>query len=146
MLYLVEGKDLPAMDYTGKSDPFINVLVVDGKGKTRQIYQTETIEQTLTPVWNESVRIKDSYLSSDNVAFRFNVYDRDAFTNDYMGHFEIPIADMKKSFENWFNLHPKPGKKNKEVSGLVLVKCVSQSDAVDTNKLLTEATQKNPCW
>ena len=28
MLYLVEGKDLPAMDYTGKSDPFINVLVL----------------------------------------------------------------------------------------------------------------------
>ena len=134
--------------------------------------------------------------------FRFNVYDRDAFSNDYMGHFEIPVVEMKKSFKKWFvggegkegrgkgeggrgkgeggrgkrrgrgkgegergrrcglvfffffsvlfifcllqryPLQPKPGKKSKDTSGAVLVRCVSQSDGVDTAKLHTEATQK----
>eukprot|EP00009_Paramoeba_aestuarina_P010857 CAMPEP_0201524248 /NCGR_PEP_ID=MMETSP0161_2-20130828/21195_1 /ASSEMBLY_ACC=CAM_ASM_000251 /TAXON_ID=180227 /ORGANISM="Neoparamoeba aestuarina, Strain SoJaBio B1-5/56/2" /LENGTH=459 /DNA_ID=CAMNT_0047923547 /DNA_START=250 /DNA_END=1629 /DNA_ORIENTATION=- len=130
------------MDYTGKSDPFICVMVIEPGKKARQIYQSEVIEQTLTPTWNESVRIKNTFLQDEGVVFRFDLYDKDAFSNDYMGHFEIPVTEMKKSFDKWFPLLPKKGKKASTVSGALKIKCVAQGDAVDTREMVAQASLK----
>ncbi len=47
----------------------------------------------------------DSYsfsLDPDVVSLSFAMYDRDAFSNDFMGTVEIPIAQFKTDFDAWY--------------------------------------------
>mmetsp|Transcript_8293 Transcript_8293/g.11118 ORF Transcript_8293/g.11118 Transcript_8293/m.11118 type:complete len:418 (-) Transcript_8293:122-1375(-) len=140
---IVEGKDLIACDDTGKSDPFVNVLVVKTVGKARQIFQTEVIDQTLEPVWNETVRIKHSYLVSDSaLAVRFDIFDRDPFKNDYMGHVELSVSKFKESFDDWFEVKPKAGKSASTVSGQIHLRNVVGNEASKLHQRAVELMGK----
>mmetsp|Transcript_9131 Transcript_9131/g.12259 ORF Transcript_9131/g.12259 Transcript_9131/m.12259 type:complete len:446 (+) Transcript_9131:71-1408(+) len=140
---VVEGKELIACDDTGKSDPFVNVLVIKTSGRHRQIFQTEVIDQNLTPVWNETVRIKHAYLSSDSVvSIRFDLFDRDPFKNDYMGHVELPVAKFKESFDEWFDVKPKPGKSASTVSGKLHLRNIVGGECSGLHKRASELIAK----
>lgn len=49
---VVEAKNLLAMDYNGKSDPYIVFSLTQDQHK--QKYKTKVISESLNPVWDES--------------------------------------------------------------------------------------------
>mmetsp|Transcript_6716 Transcript_6716/g.18972 ORF Transcript_6716/g.18972 Transcript_6716/m.18972 type:complete len:437 (+) Transcript_6716:126-1436(+) len=113
------GKDLIAMDTTGKSDPYIVVRVLKNEEKPKTIYTTEIINQTLNPTWNENLSIKQSSLSGAHT-LRFSIYDKDVLSDDFMGNVNIPVNRIQgENIDEWFTVEPKEGKKASKVSGTV---------------------------
>lgn len=82
-------------DYEGGSDPFARVTV---EGVT---YDTQHINNTLEPVWNEKFRFvcRDRESSMINV----EVWDHDLIANDCIGKVAIPLNTLKpgKRQEVW---------------------------------------------
>eukprot|EP00475_Leptophrys_vorax_P032002 TRINITY_DN4892_c1_g1_i3.p1 TRINITY_DN4892_c1_g1~~TRINITY_DN4892_c1_g1_i3.p1 ORF type:complete len:1239 (+),score=404.15 TRINITY_DN4892_c1_g1_i3:101-3817(+) len=98
----VEGKDLPAADSNGKSDPFIKIKIRDDTWKTRHV------DKTLNPVWNETHEFKDVPLSQEIIV---EVFDHDTLVDDKLGEVVVAIASISKepkgkdfATENWFLL------------------------------------------
>jgi WD40 repeat protein len=82
-----QGKDLPAMDLTGKSDPFVVVSVGHHSHKSRIIYQN------LNPVWNERYLFDDFDFEQDIIV---RIYDWDLLgAPEYMGHVAISLENLK---------------------------------------------------
>jgi len=118
--------------HTPRSLPFLISL---------HLSQTEYIEQTLEPVWNESMRIGSQILTDTDVtAIRILMYDKDAFSNDFMGALEIPIARFKTNFDEWFPLTTKSGKKDKSL-GTIHLRC-SSGAGKSSNNPFEEAHKK----
>jgi WD40 repeat protein len=82
-----QGKDLPAMDFTGKSDPFVVVSVGHHSHKSQVVYQN------LNPVWNERYLFDDFDFEQDIIV---RIYDWDLLGSpEYMGHVAFPLEPMK---------------------------------------------------
>ncbi|KXN74747.1 hypothetical protein CONCODRAFT_2058 [Conidiobolus coronatus NRRL 28638] len=52
ILTLIEAKDLKAVDSNGFSDPYVRIKV-----REKTLHESQIIKKSLTPVWNETVRI-----------------------------------------------------------------------------------------
>ncbi|KYR01334.1 Phosphatidylserine decarboxylase proenzyme 2 precursor [Tieghemostelium lacteum] len=88
---VVEAKNLPAMDFNGKSDPYIECF-----HSAEKLFTSEIIKKSLNPVWNHkhNIIIKKS---QENYSLSFKLWDWDkASKNDFIGEVEIEI---KKLFE-----------------------------------------------
>lgn len=76
-----EAKDLPARDFTNKSDPFVICkLCTNNDFKASNVYSFETTEkpQTLDPVWMESnPSTFGTDIKKDNVFMLFELFDKD---------------------------------------------------------------------
>jgi hypothetical protein len=94
-LRVVNGKDMPKMDFlTGKVDPFVTVTI-GGEGKVK----TRHIEAELDPVWNEDFTFQideDSTKSMDLTVLDWNLTK---YTE--IGIVIIPIKEIRegKSFK-----------------------------------------------
>ena len=103
---VVSGRDLPAGDSNGKSDPYVQLRV--GKGAVRK---TRAVRSTLDPQWREmfTFRVEDCLRQT----LFAEVWDKDSFSSDdYLGevkfHTRSLIAAPRAAA--WFSLQHKAGK------------------------------------
>uniref|UniRef100_A0A3Q2H4L1 RAS p21 protein activator 4 n=1 Tax=Equus caballus TaxID=9796 RepID=A0A3Q2H4L1_HORSE len=97
---IVEGKNLPAKDITGSSDPYC-IVKVDNE----PIIRTATVWKTLCPFWGEEYQV---YLSPSFHAVAFYVMDEDALSrDDVIGKVCLTrdiLAAHPKGFSGWAHL------------------------------------------
>lgn len=97
---IVEGKNLPAKDITGSSDPYC-IVKVDGE----PIIRTATMWKTLCPFWGEEYQV---HLPPTFHAVAFYVMDEDALSrDDVIGKVCLTrdtLATLPKGFTGWAHL------------------------------------------
>lgn len=77
---VIQGKDLPAMDLGGTSDPYVKVYIMPDKKKK---FDTKVHKKTLNPVFNETFtfqKLPFNEMSSKTLIFA--VFDHDAVGSD----------------------------------------------------------------
>ncbi|XP_055148694.1 ras GTPase-activating protein 4 isoform X3 [Symphalangus syndactylus] len=97
---IVEGKNLPAKDITGSSDPYC-IVKVDNE----PIIRTATVWKTLCPFWGEEYQV---HLLPTFHAVAFYVMDEDALSrDDVIGKVCLTrdtLASHPKGFSGWAHL------------------------------------------
>ncbi|XP_038393531.1 ras GTPase-activating protein 4B isoform X8 [Canis lupus familiaris] len=97
---IVEGKNLPAKDITGSSDPYC-IVKVDNE----PIIRTATVWKTLCPFWGEEYQV---HLPPTFHAVAFYVMDEDALSrDDVIGKVCLTrdtLAAHPKGFSGWAHL------------------------------------------
>ncbi|CAH3128724.1 unnamed protein product [Porites lobata] len=100
VITILQGKEMPAMDSNGLSDPFCVVRVNNSKK-----FKTNVAYETLTPVWNESVSIA---MPQGDDKINLDVFDKDVFQNDFMGTVSLSVDEVKdaskKGKPQWLKL------------------------------------------
>ncbi|XP_041504407.1 ras GTPase-activating protein 4B isoform X2 [Microtus oregoni] len=108
---IVEGKNLPAKDITGSSDPYC-IVKVDNE----PIIRTATVWKTLCPFWGEEYQV---HLPPTFHAVAFYVMDEDALSrDDVIGKVCLTrdmLASHPKGFSGWTHLMEVD--RNEEVQG-----------------------------
>ncbi|KAF8604948.1 tricalbin [Ceratobasidium sp. AG-I] len=85
---LLDGKELPAADRSGKSDPFV-VFTLNGS----KAFKSQTKKKTLVPEWNESFEVMVS--SRVGADFSLEVFDWNQVENSKsLGSGKIELADL----------------------------------------------------
>lgn len=100
---VIMAKGLRAADANGLSDPFCRVIV----GKRR--VQTKVIFETLTPRWDETFVFSSREVAAceegGDGMLRFQIWDRDTFTKDFLGqvlHRSIMTEEGRNSYSKRF--------------------------------------------
>ncbi|XP_036760377.2 ras GTPase-activating protein 4B isoform X4 [Manis pentadactyla] len=97
---IVEGKNLPAKDITGSSDPYCLVKV-----DNEPVIRTATVWKTLCPFWGEEYQV---HLPPTFHAVAFYVMDEDALSrDDVIGKVcftRDTLASHPKGFSGWVHL------------------------------------------
>ncbi|XP_019367018.1 PREDICTED: ras GTPase-activating protein 4-like [Gavialis gangeticus] len=97
---IVEGKNLPAKDITGSSDPYC-IVKIDNEA----IIRTATVWKTLSPFWGEEYEV---HLPPSFHNVSFYVMDEDALSrDDVIGKVCLPLdvlAKHPKGYSGWLNL------------------------------------------
>ncbi|KAK3749843.1 hypothetical protein QZH41_015502, partial [Actinostola sp. cb2023] len=82
------GRNLVAMDITGKSDPFVTMRTDDNVEK----FRSKVLQKTLNPVWNETVTIA---MPGDGEHVTLDVWDKDALSQEKMGSVVFTTSKLK---------------------------------------------------
>lgn len=83
---VVEARDLAAMDYNGRSDPYCVLHC----GQSR--FKTACIPRTLNPRWGETFRLE---LVPGAGKVQLDLYDHDLFTHDdFLGTVALAVEDL----------------------------------------------------
>ena len=107
---LLEGSNLPAKDVTGKSDPYV---VLYNSSFSQQV-KSKMKEQTLDPVWNETLML--TVEGTKDPCF-VSVWDFDRMSyDDFMGHGVILLEGLEDgaTHDVWVNLIDHDGQPLKE--------------------------------
>ncbi|XP_005986917.1 ras GTPase-activating protein 4 [Latimeria chalumnae] len=100
LIRIVEGKNLPAKDITGSSDPYC-IVKIDDEATIR----TATMWKTLSPFWGEEYNV---HLPSTFHSVSFYVMDEDALSrDDVIGKVCLSkevLAGHPQGFDGWLNL------------------------------------------
>lgn len=124
---VIQAEDLPGMDMSGTSDPYVKLYLLPEKKKK---VETKVHRKTLNPVFNETFIFKVSSISVLilyqnfilQVAFNeitaktlvFAIYDFDRFSkHDQIGQVLIPLGkiDLGAVIEEWKDIAPPPDDK-----------------------------------
>lgn len=104
---LIEGKELPARDLNGLSDPYVVMYVSSDKKKK---VKSSTHMKTLSPVWNENLNLN---VAHDEDTLEVTVYDFDRVSkDDIIGETSIPLKDIPNNGDakdGWYNLRNPEG-------------------------------------
>ncbi|XP_051568880.1 extended synaptotagmin-1 [Myxocyprinus asiaticus] len=104
-IHLLEARDLVAKDnmmggmVKGKSDPYVKIHIGD------MTFKSHVIKENLNPIWNE---MYEMILSPDNnLEVKFEVYDKDVDSDDFLGRFTLKLGHIINSQYNdeWFTLN-----------------------------------------
>uniref|UniRef100_K7FL47 Ras GTPase-activating protein 4-like n=1 Tax=Pelodiscus sinensis TaxID=13735 RepID=K7FL47_PELSI len=97
---IVEGKNLPAKDITGSSDPYC-IVKIDNEA----IIRTATVWKTLSPFWGEEYEV---HLPPTFHSVSFYVLDEDALSrDDVIGKVCVTrdvLTEHPKGYSGWRNL------------------------------------------
>lgn len=96
---MYKADNLAAADFTGKSDPFVVVQLVNSR------LQTNTEYKTLSPEWNKifTFKVKDVHEVLD-----VTVYDEDRDKKvEFLGRVMIPLLKIKNGEKVWYQLKDK---------------------------------------
>lgn len=110
---VISAEDLPAVDFMGKSDPFVVLTLKKAETKNK----TRVVNNSLNPVWNQTF----DFVVEDGLhdMLLVEVYDHDTFGKDYMGRVILTLTrailegEYKERFEldgaksGFLNLHLK---------------------------------------
>ncbi|BHF76205.1 Synaptotagmin-2 [Sparganum proliferum] len=102
---VIQATDLPGMDMSGTSDPYVKVYLMPEKKK----FETKVHRKTLNPVFNETFLFKVPYAEVAAKTLRFNVFDFDRFSkHDQIGQIVVPLGsvDLARVIEEWRDLLP----------------------------------------
>ncbi|XP_056606142.1 extended synaptotagmin-1 isoform X1 [Triplophysa dalaica] len=104
-LHLLEAQNLVAKDslmggmVKGKSDPYVKIHIRD------VTFKSHVIKENLNPTWNE---MYEMIMNPDpNLEVKFEVFDKDVDSDDFLGRFKLKLGDIIRSQYNdeWFNLN-----------------------------------------
>ncbi|KAK3577448.1 hypothetical protein CHS0354_032299 [Potamilus streckersoni] len=101
---VIQAADLPGMDMSGTSDPYVKVFLLPDKKKK---YETKVHRKTLNPVFNESFTFKVPYAEVGGKTLVLAVYDFDRFSkHDQIGQVQVPLnsVDLGQTLEMWKDL------------------------------------------
>lgn len=85
-IVVLRGRNLAAKDKNGTSDPFLVLSLGDSKDTTQYV------PKTLNPEWNHMCELPVS--SSKDLLLDIVCWDKDRFSKDYMGEFELALEDI----------------------------------------------------
>lgn len=94
-------------------------------------WQTEVIEGTLAPVFNQHLN-----LTVKNIADSIVVSVMDARKDEHLGQVTLKMGDiismtaMGKTMSDWFPLTSRPGKKDKWAGGMILIEAYIKNEEV----------------
>jgi synaptotagmin-1 len=112
---VIQAQELPAMDMSGTSDPYVKVYVLPDKKKK---FETKVYRKTLNPVFNETFIFKNlAYGEISGRTLVFAVYDFDRFSrHDQIGEVQIALntVDLGKVIREIKDLSPPPGEREAE--------------------------------
>jgi len=112
---VIQAQELPAMDMSGTSDPYVKVYVLPDKKKK---FETKVYRKTLNPIFNETFIFKNlPYGEIGGKTLVFSVYDFDRFSrHDQIGEVQIPLSsvDLGKVIREIRDISPPPGDKEAE--------------------------------
>jgi len=115
---VIQAADLPGMDMSGTSDPYVKVYLLPDKKKK---HETKVHRKTNNPVFNETFVFKNvPYADMGSKILTFSIYDFDRFSkHDQIGIIKIPLqsVDLGRCVEEWRDL------------------CSPESDSEKENKL-----------
>ncbi|KAH3727087.1 hypothetical protein DPMN_053014 [Dreissena polymorpha] len=101
---VIQAADLPGMDMSGTSDPYVKVYLLPDKKKK---HETKVHRKTLNPVFNETFIFKVPFAEVAAKTLVFAVYDFDRFSkHDQIGQVQVPLnqVDLGKTLEEWRDL------------------------------------------
>ncbi|KFM78196.1 Synaptotagmin 1, partial [Stegodyphus mimosarum] len=113
---VIQAEDLPGMDMSGTSDPYVKVYLLPDKKKK---YETKVHRKTLNPVFNETFNFKIPYSETASKTLVFAIFDFDRFSkHDQIGEVKLPLntLDLAQTIEEWKDLtsvEGEPGQENK---------------------------------
>ncbi|KAK7494505.1 hypothetical protein BaRGS_00014158 [Batillaria attramentaria] len=111
---VIQAADLPGMDMSGTSDPYVKVYLLPDKKKK---YETKVHRKTLNPVFNETFTFKAPYAEIGSKTLTFAVYDFDRFSkHDQIGQVQVPLnsIDLGRVIEEWRDLASPDSESEKE--------------------------------
>ncbi|KAK8241866.1 phosphatidylserine decarboxylase proenzyme [Phyllosticta capitalensis] len=116
---VLKGRNLAAKDKGGTSDPYLVLTLGDAKEAT------PAIAKTLNPEWNQTFDLPIT--GSQSLLLEGVCWDKDRFSKDYMGEFDVALEDILSAGLNlqeprWFALESRrSGRKSSHVTGEVLL-------------------------
>ncbi|KAK2712296.1 hypothetical protein QYM36_011104 [Artemia franciscana] len=116
ILKVMQAKDLPAMDLTGTSDPYVKVVLLPDK---KHKLETKIKRRTLNPKWNETFYFEGFPIQKlQTRVLHLHVFDYDRFSkDDSIGEVFVPLCqiDLTSKPVYWRALKPPPKYKCGEV-------------------------------
>ncbi|XP_043206417.1 multiple C2 and transmembrane domain-containing protein-like isoform X5 [Amphibalanus amphitrite] len=112
-VYLKHGRNLPAMDNSGTSDPYVKFKL---GGKV--VCKSKIVYKTLNPLWDEwfQIPIDDPY-----VPLQIKVYDHDwGMNDDFMGEAELDLSTLEPNREQEMTLNLSDSVKSGEQGSITL--------------------------
>ncbi|XP_043219482.1 multiple C2 and transmembrane domain-containing protein-like isoform X4 [Amphibalanus amphitrite] len=112
-VYLKHGRNLPAMDNSGTSDPYVKFKL---GGKV--VCKSKIVYKTLNPLWDEwfQIPIDDPY-----VPLQIKVYDHDwGMNDDFMGEAELDLSTLEPNREQEMTLNLSDSAKSGEQGSITL--------------------------
>lgn len=121
-IVVLRGRNLAAKDKSGTSDPFLVMHLGDSRDTTQYV------PKTLNPEWNHMCEMPVT--STKDLLLDIVCWDKDRFSKDYMGEFELALEDIFANGKmaqpaKWYPLTSKrsssrrKAEKDKNVSGEV---------------------------
>ncbi|CAK9298020.1 unnamed protein product [Gordionus sp. m RMFG-2023] len=98
---VIEAQELPGMDISGTSDPYVKVYLMPDKKKK---FETKVHRKTLNPVFDETFIFKMPYSELGAKTLIFAIYDFDRFSkHDQIGEVRLPLKhiDLGQVVEDW---------------------------------------------
>ncbi|XP_057499238.1 C2 and GRAM domain-containing protein At1g03370-like [Actinidia eriantha] len=133
---VIEGRNIPAMDPNGFSDPYVKLQL--GKHK----FRTKVVKKCLNPTWCEEFTFKVEDLKEELLV---SVLDEDKYLmDDFIGQIKVPVSHVfdakdKSLGTAWYSLQPKNKKsKNKDCGDILLTISFSQSNSFGDVQRLTD--------
>lgn len=111
---VIQAEDLPGMDMSGTSDPYVKVYLLPDKKKK---YETKVHRKTLNPVFNETFNFKVPYSETTTKTLVFAIFDFDRFSkHDQIGEVKLPLntVDLVQTIEEWRDLTSVEGEQGQE--------------------------------
>ncbi|KAL5699948.1 hypothetical protein ACHQM5_025463 [Ranunculus cassubicifolius] len=137
LVKVLEGRNLPAMDLNGLSDPYVRIQV----GKQR--FKTKVVPKNLNPIWSEDFVFRVDDLKKDDLIV--SVFDEDKYFNDdFIGYVKLSVSkvfdsDNQSLGTNWFTLQSKKNKKPKLKDCGEILLSISLSQNVDETLSLSSS-------
>ncbi|XP_072025953.1 synaptotagmin-1-like isoform X2 [Amphiura filiformis] len=101
---VIQAADLPGMDFSGTSDPYVKVYLLPDKKKK---FETKVHRKTLNPVFNETFTFKVPYSEVAGKTLTFAIFDFDRFSrHDQIGEVKVKLSqiDLGSVVEEWRDL------------------------------------------
>ncbi|XP_044587233.1 synaptotagmin-7-like isoform X2 [Cotesia glomerata] len=95
VLRIIQGKDLPAKDLSGTSDPYVKVTLLPDK---KHRLETKIKRRTLNPRWNETLYFEGFPIQKlQSRVLHLHVFDYDRFSrDDSIGEMFLPLCQVNK--------------------------------------------------
>ncbi|XP_074035591.1 synaptotagmin 7 isoform X3 [Leptinotarsa decemlineata] len=134
ILKIIQGKDLPAKDLSGTSDPYVRVTLLPDK---KHRLETKIKRRTLNPRWNETFYFEGFPIQKlQSRVLHLHVFDYDRFSrDDSIGEVFLPLCQVDLSEKPAFWKALKPPAKDK-CGELLTSLCYHPSNSILTLTLL----------
>ena len=132
--FLLQGKELPAKDLSGTSDPYVRVTLLPDK---KHRLETKIKRRTLNPRWNETFYFEGFPIQKlQSRVLHLHVFDYDRFSrDDSIGEVFMPLCQVDFSGKPTFWKALKPPAKDK-CGELLITLCYHPSNSILTLNLI----------
>ncbi|XP_033634877.1 synaptotagmin-4-like [Asterias rubens] len=111
---VLKAKNLPKMDVTGLSDPYVKIYVMYNNQRLAK-KKTRLKKRTLNPVFNESFLFDVPLEGLENVSLEFQVLDHDrVMKNEIIGRLVIGSKAGENEAQHWTDIIRNPRKQMAE--------------------------------